>query len=68
MIGSPSVFTPASGAIVAVATTFTIEILMPPKMSGSASGSSTLRTISGSVMPIPRAESTVSGSTWVTAT
>ena len=45
MIGSPSVSTPASGAIVAVAITLTAEIRMPPKISGSASGSSTLRTI-----------------------
>ena len=41
MIGSPSVITPASGAIVAVATTLTAEVRMPPKISGSASGSST---------------------------
>ena len=46
MIGSPSVLTPASGAIVAVAITLTAEVRIPPKMSGSASGSSTLRTIS----------------------
>ena len=52
MIGSPSVTTPASGAIVAVAMTLTVDVLMPPKISGSASGSSTRRTICAPVMPI----------------
>ena len=32
MIGSPSVTTPASGAIVAVAITLTVAVLMPPKI------------------------------------
>ena len=32
MIGSPSVTTPASGAIVAVAMTLTAEVRMPPKI------------------------------------
>ena len=68
MIGLPSVTTPASGAIVAVAITLTAEVRMPPKMIGSASGSSTLRTICAPVMPTPRAASTVSGSTCVTPT
>ena len=66
MIGSPSVTTPASGAIVAVAITFTAEMRIPPKISGSASGSSTRRTICAPVIPMPRAESTVSRSTWRT--
>ena len=47
MIGSPSVSTPTSGAMVAVAMTLTVEVLMPPKISGSASGSSTERTTCG---------------------
>ena len=66
MIGSPSVTTPASGAMVAVATTFTAEMRIPPKISGSASGSSTRRTTWAPVIPMPRAESTVSRSTWRT--
>jgi hypothetical protein len=68
MIGSPRESSPARGASVAVATTFTAEVLMPPKISGSASGSSTRRTICGPVMPMPRAASTVSRSTCLTAT
>ena len=68
MIGSPSVCTLASGAIVAVATTFTAEVRRPPKIAGRASGSSILRTISMPVMPCPRAASTVSRSTWRTPT
>ena len=61
---SPSVTTPASGAIVAVATIAIVAPRMPVKMLGIASGTSTLRTISNSVMPMPRAASTVARSTW----
>ena len=68
MIGSPSVSTPTSGAMVAVAMTLTVEVLMPPKISGSASGSSTERTTSGPDMPMPRAASTVSRLTCWTPT
>ena len=68
MIGSPSVTMPASGAIVAVATTLTIEMRMPPKMSGRAIGSSTWRTMSIPRMPIPREASTMPRSTWRTPT
>jgi hypothetical protein len=68
MIGSPSVSTPTSGAMVAVARTLTVEIRIPPKISGSASGSSTERTICVPDMPIPRAASTASRLTWRTPT
>ena len=68
MMGSPSVTTPASGAIVAVATTFTADVRIPPKTRPSESGSSTRRRICGPVMPIPRAASTASGSTSRTPT
>ncbi len=44
MIGSPSVTTPASGPSVAVAMTLTVEVVIPPKISGRASGSSTRAT------------------------
>ena len=52
MIGSPSVTTPAAGPSVAVAMTLTVEVLTPPKTSGSASGSSTRRRICAPVRPI----------------
>ena len=68
MIGSPSVSTPTSGAIVAVAMTFTVEVLIPPKTSGRASGSSTERTISKPDIPMPRAASTASRLTCSTPT
>ena len=60
MIGSPSDSAPASGASVAVAITFTAEVLIPPKMSGRARGNSIRRTICAPVIPMPRAASTVS--------
>ncbi len=52
--------------MVAVAMTLTADVRTPPKSSGSASGSSTLRTIWKPVIPWPRAASTISGSTWRT--
>ena len=68
MIGSPSVTTPASGAIVAVATTLTADVRMPPKIVGSASGSSTLANDLDLGHALPRAASTISRSTWRTPT
>ena len=68
LIGSPSVTTPASGAIVAVAITLTTDVRMPPNSSGRASGSSIRRTLCSPVMPMPRAASTTSRSTWRTPT
>ena len=68
MIGSPSVSTPTSGAIVAVAMTLTVDVRMPPKISGSASGSSTERTICAPDIPMPRAASTASRLTCRTPT
>ena len=47
--------------------TCTAAVRMPAKITGSASGISTLRRISLRVMPIPRAASTTSGSTCRTA-
>ena len=64
MMKSPSVSTPASGAIVAVATMLIAAVRMPAMIVGTASGSSTLRMISSSVIPMPRAASTASRSTW----
>ena len=63
MMGVPSVSTLASGPRMAVATTLTAESWSPPKIERVASGSSTLRTIWVSLIPIPRAASTASGET-----
>ena len=68
MMKSPSVTTPASGAIVAVATMLTAAVRTPLMIVGTASGSSTLRITSSSVIPTPRAASTAPGSTWRMAT
>ena len=65
---SPRPPPPAIAAIVAVATTKTAAVRMPAKRSGSASGSSTRLITCHGVIPIPRAASTASGSTWSTAT
>ena len=63
MIGRPSVSTLASGAIVAVAITETSEMRMPAMIVGRAIGSSTWSATWRPVSPLPRAASTVSGST-----
>ena len=47
-----------------MAITFTAEMRTPAKMVGRANGSSTWRMICPSDRPIPRAESTISRSTW----
>ena len=65
---SPSVSTPASGAIVAVATIVIAPVRTPLISVGTASGSSTRRITSSSVIPIPRAASTAPRSTWRTPT
>jgi hypothetical protein len=46
-----------------VAITLTVDVLIPPKISGSASGSSTWRSTCLPDSPMPRAASTVSRST-----
>ena len=60
---SPRPPPPAIAAIVAVAITKMAAIRIPAKTSGSASGSSTRRSICVPVIPIPRAASTTSRST-----
>ena len=52
--------------MVAVETTCSVALRMPPKMIGSASGISTRVAIWDSVMPTPREASTVAGSTALT--
>ena len=65
---SPSVETPANDAIVAVETIVIAPVRTPLIRVGTASGSSTRRITSSSVIPTPRAASTAPGSTWRTAT
>ena len=60
---SPSPPPPAIAAIVAVAITKIAPMRMPATTSGSPSGSSTWSSTCRSLMPIPRAASTTSGST-----
>src|SRR5687767_11346694 len=59
----PSAPPATSAPSVAVATTFTAAVRTPPRMSGSASGSSTCLRTCVSRRPIPRAASIVSAST-----
>ena len=68
MIGTPSVSTPTYGPNVAVASTLTTEVRMPPKTSGRARGSWTRSASWRSESPMPRAASTTSRSTWRTPT
>ncbi len=64
MMKSPSVSTPARGAIVAVAMMLIAPVRTPLMIVGTASGSSTRRITSSSLMPTPRAASTAPRSTW----
>ena len=61
---SPSVSSPASGPSVAVAMMLIAAVRTPVMIVGAASGSSTLRTTSNALIPIPRAASTAPRSTW----
>ncbi len=67
MMMSPRPPPPASAASGAVAITYTEAVRMPAKISGHDSGSSTPSRTWRSFMPMPRADSTASGSTLSTA-
>ena len=59
----PRSSTPTVAPTVAIATIITVACRMPPRMTGTASGSSTLRSTCRGFMPMPRAASTTAGST-----